>query len=201
MKTQLNIRAFLASIGLFACLLPFGLRAAGPPIPTVANDPITAWEYQVVGVTSTTTTGRVTAESADGALVGYGAMNKLCQDEVDSNSRVATAAEWGSGQGSLPAAPAGAWLDPASLNLLYDPVAPDPASPWCLLVPHDINTCTTHYPSPSEASSEADCDKHFLSSDGHFGYAGGRGGSVSKVRCTEELPVACSALVAVPIRH
>ena len=196
-----NIRVILTFMALFACLLPLGLRAA-PPSTVVQAAPAVAAEYHVVGVTTTTTTGAVLIEGPDPPgtpLVSYTAMNYLCRKEVDENSRVATAAEWATTyQGQfLQGTPPFAWLDPGNPILVYQPGTVSHDENWIAFTPYRQNDSITPNDSPYVAVRNTNCDQYTnLAPTGTVGWRGGR---IQRLGCDNTLPIACAALVAVPV--
>jgi len=202
MKTLLNIRAFLASIGLLACLLPLGLRAAPSNILPIDTNPVTAAEYRVVGVTTTTMSGAAAVETSPGHYIySYAAMNKLCQDEVNQESRVATAKEWVHFRGDASKDFGEAWLDPGDLTLLYLPDETNGDYDWLAMVKGEEGRTAYYKPDPISALQDQSCGNYHSPQPTVYGLVGYGSGNVVRVSCANELPVACAALVAVRIRQ
>jgi hypothetical protein len=190
------------SLGLFGCLLPLGLQAAHPHHATLKTKPVSAAEYRVVGFTTTPTTGRVTAVDAFGnPLLGYAAMDRQCQVDVDPNSRVATVTEWQTPHlAPLPEGFTGAWLDPGPINLVYAPDRPDDVD-WIAVTAAPRVKRTQHTATEDEALASLDCGGYQGEDGSTFGLRGSPQGPIINDLCNHEYHIACAALVAVPIRR
>jgi len=202
MNTLHNIRAFLASTGLFACLLPVGLWAAPPDILPIDTNPVTTAEYRVVGVTTTTTKGAVVVQDTpEHNIIGYAAMNKLCHDQVDVNARLATATEWATARDGTVLSAGPAWLDPGNITLFYRPDASTPDVAWGAIVPYAESSMDYFSPIPRFAIANRSCFDFENGDNTALGTAGLANGTVILDTCDQELPIACAALVAVPIKQ
>lgn len=205
MATKINFRVLLTSMAVFASLLPCGLQAATPRLPTVRNDPVTVAEYRVVGVTTTLTNGAAQVHQAntDVIIIGYAAMTKLCQDEVDPYSRMATAAEWGSGHAPLPdVGTSGAWVDPGTPQLYFTPNSIH-LNEWVGAIYKPSLEVIGFGDNASGVLQDMNCTGWFATRhlDSYSGVFGNTDGSIDKSLCNESKPIACSALVAIPVRH
>ena len=178
-------------LGLFACLLSLGLRAAPQPVA----------EYRVIGFTVTPTTGLIEADDAFGnPLRGYAAMDRQCQLDVDPNSRVATVTEWQTTHlAPLPTGFDGAWLDPGPANLVYvhDPVDGD--HDWIAVTAGPRIKRTQHAPTLDGALGSLDCFGHQSGAASNFGLVGASHGYILNLPCNVDRHIACAALVEVPV--
>jgi len=196
-------RVFLACIGLFTCLLPLALRAAPPVIQPVDTNSVTAAEYRVVGVTKTLTDGQPVAIDQFGdTLSGFAAMDRLCQVEVDPNARVATAREWQTTRSfQLPAGVTVVWLDPGEVEVVFLPDAGNDQFDWeARAGKTGRSTKSVVLGSPGQARDFLDCSDYTSKSAAVLSVVGRRSGRLDFVGCSQPYPIACAALVAVPVR-
>jgi len=178
-------------LGLFACLLSLGLRAAPQPVA----------EYRVIGFTATPTNGEIRAVGEFGnRLLGYAAMDRQCQVDVDPNSRVATVTEWQTTHlAPLPRGFTGAWLDPGPANLVYVHDAPVDGDDWIAVTAGPRIKRTQHGATLDEALGSLDCFGHQSGAASNFGLVGARPGYILNLTCEARYHIACAALVEVPV--
>ena len=201
MKHSIRYRILRTSLWLFACLLPMASRAALPSIPPAQSNPVTVPEYRVVGVTVTTTNGRVeTQDQFGGTLVGHAAMDRLCQVEVDPNARAATVREWQEPRSfEIPGEIVRVWLTPGHVEFVYLPDASDQTD-YVAITGDERPVRARREGSLERAHIELSCKDFSVDSD--FGaFVGVETGRIVRRTCNNELRIACSALVSVPVRR
>jgi hypothetical protein len=191
---------FRTALWLFACVLPMVLRAAPPNIQVV---PASVAEYRVVGVTTTTTDGSIEAQDQFGQhLAGFAAMDRLCQVEVDLNARAATAREWQMPhQFQLPEGFIRAWLDPGRIEVIFLPDSIGGLEDdWFAKTSEGRTVTTKGEQGPLRATRNLSCYTYRENGIIYQGVQGTANGGATTGICTVEWPIACSALVAVPVR-
>ena len=201
-----HYRFIRTALWLFACLVPLHAIAAPPSIPGAQRSPLTVPEYRVVGVTATTTKGKVqTTDQFGNPLIGYAAMDRLCQDEVDPNARAATVREWQAPRTFdliFPVGSSSAWLTPGPIRLIFRPDTANDQMDWEVYTAGARPAGPVSGGWPAQAVGKASCASYTLSDSPLRGFAGDAAGRVAARTCSESaITIACSALVSVPVRQ
>ena len=168
--------------------------ANSPVSVTIQGDEQTLVEYRIVGYTTSTFGGPIKTDND--MVVSYAAMHKLCANEVAPNARAAFSAEAVRHVEVLPpVAVVAAWVIPSSLEVVYRPDSAD----WIAWDPTTGLTLGSGA-TPGEALGTAQCFRHEGQDSSVVGINLGHNGRLTVHRCeVGEVPIACSAPVAIPI--
>jgi hypothetical protein len=199
MNITKSYKSIRTMIWCFACLLPLMVRAAAPDFPTaIGTNPVTVAEYRLVGVTTALTDGSAEAQSeSGGSLRGFAAMDRICQLEYP-DSRMATIREWQTSQQfAFPDSTTFVWLDPGPQSLVLNPTASD----WFAYSTNGRLVQPANGSSPGDVYFSTNCVNYKSSFSAETAFVGLEDKTVLQTFCNDAAPVACSALVAVPVSH
>ena len=198
MNKTIIYRVCRSTIWAILCYHPL-MSWAAPP--TITVDPVTASEYRVVGITETSTDGRISTAGPFGDnLSGYAAADRLCQDEVAPYSRMATVREWQTVRDfPMPVGVDGVWLDPGPVLPVYRPDTGNAALDWLPVLMSSRAPPIATVATPQVARRNVSCASYGTNSPSTTGIRGDSRKLVAQAPCDGARPVACSALVSRPV--